>query len=87
LVLGHFHDVLEHAGLPRMRFHDLRHSCASLLLLHGVPGRMVQEILGHSSIGLTLGTSSHVLPALREQALRAQTKPASSAGSRRLYLG
>src|SRR5215472_10360797 len=63
----------DRAGLPRMRFHDLRHSCASLLLLHAVPGRMVQEILGHSSIGLTLGTCSHVLPALREQALRAQT--------------
>ena len=71
-VLAELHVVLERAGLPRIRFHDLRHSCASLLLLHGVPARMVQEILGHSSIGLTLGTYSHVLPGLREQAVRAQ---------------
>ncbi|MGI0129106.1 MAG: tyrosine-type recombinase/integrase [Thermoplasmata archaeon] len=63
-----YRDVLKSAGLPLIRYHDLRHSCASLLLLHGVPARMVQEILGHSSISLTLGTYSHVLPGLREQA-------------------
>lgn len=67
-----FHEeILASAGLPMIRFHDLRHSCASLLLLHGVPARMVQEILGHSSISLTLGTYSHVLPGLREQATAA----------------
>ena len=63
-----YRDVLKSASLPLIRYHDLRHSCASLLLLHGVPARMVQEILGHSSISLTLGTYSHVLPGLREQA-------------------
>ena len=63
-----YRDVLTAASLPLIRYHDLRHSCASLLLLHGVPARMVQEILGHSSISLTLGTHSHVLPGLREQA-------------------
>jgi integrase len=63
-----YRGVLKSAGLPLIRYHDLRHSCASLLLLHGVPARMVQEILGHSSISLTLGTYSHVLPGLREQA-------------------
>lgn len=67
-----FHqEILVGAKLPLIRFHDLRHSCASLLLLHGVPARMVQEILGHSSISLTLGTYSHVLPGLREQATAA----------------
>jgi len=72
LLLEDFHAVLRGAQLPEIRFHDLRHSCASLLLLAGVPARMVQEILGHSSITLTLGTYSHVLPELREQAVRAQ---------------
>jgi len=67
-----FRGKLTAAQLPAIRFHDLRHSCASLLLLAGVPARMVMEILGHSSIGLTLGTYSHVLPGLREQAVRAQ---------------
>ncbi|MFI5281741.1 MAG: tyrosine-type recombinase/integrase [Candidatus Dormibacterales bacterium] len=72
-IWSEFHEeILVGAGLPLIRFHDLRHSCASLLLLAGVPARMVQEILGHSSIGLTLGTYSHVLPGLREQAVRAQ---------------
>jgi len=66
-----YRDVLKSADLPLIRYHDLRHSCASLLLLHGVPARMVQEILGHSSINLTLGTYSHVLPGLREQATAA----------------
>jgi integrase len=67
-----FHGKLKSAKLPPIRFHDLRPSTASLLLLAGVPARMVQEILGHRSIGLTLGTYSHVLPGLREQAVRAQ---------------
>ena len=67
-----FRRKLAAAQLPAIRFHDLRHSTASLLLLAGVPARMVQEILGHSSISLTLGTYSHVLPGLREQAVRAQ---------------
>lgn len=71
-VWSHFQRKLAAAKLPAIRFHDLRHSTASLLLLAGVPARMVQEILGHSSISLTLGTYSHVLPGLREQAVAAQ---------------
>ena len=55
------------AGLPPMRFHDLRHSAASLLLAQKVPARMVQELLGHSNITLTLGTYSHILPELAEE--------------------
>jgi integrase len=51
----------------------LRHSCASLLLINHVPAKMVQEILGHSSITLTLDTYSHVMRELREQAVAAQT--------------
>jgi site-specific recombinase XerD len=60
--------ILEHAGLPRMRFHDLRHAAASLLLAQGVSPRVVMEILGHSQISLTLNTYSHVIPALQSAA-------------------
>ncbi len=59
-----FKRLLTSAGLPDMRFHDLRHSAASLLLAQGVSAKMVQELLGHSNISLTLGTYSHVIPQL-----------------------
>jgi integrase len=51
-----------------MRFHDLRHSCATLLLVQGVSPRVVMEILGHSQINVTMNTYSHVLPALQRDA-------------------
>jgi integrase len=51
-----------------MRFHDLRHSCASLLLAQGVHPRVVMETLGHSQIALTLNTYSHVIPTLQREA-------------------
>jgi len=51
-----------------MRFHDLRHSSASLLLAQGIPARVVMERLGHSNISLTLGTYSQVIPALHQEA-------------------
>lgn len=59
---------LARAGLPPKRFHDLRHTCASLLLAQGVHARVVMEILGHSQIGITMNTYSHVLPALQKEA-------------------
>src|SRR5205807_2241559 len=61
-VTTSFQRLLARAGLPRKRFYDLRHSCATLLLVQGVPARVVMEILGHSQIGLTLNTYTHVLP-------------------------
>ena len=63
-VTRRFQAVLRQAGLPRQRFHDLRHACASLLLAQGVAPRVVMETLGHSQISLTLNTYSHVIPAL-----------------------
>jgi integrase len=63
-----FHALLAAAGLPRVRFHDLRHSCASFLLAQGVSARAVMDVLGHSQISLTLDTYSHVLPGVREDA-------------------
>ena len=55
-----FPKFLEDHGLRRMRFHDLRHSCASLLLANGVPLKHIQEWLGHSDIGTTANIYSHL---------------------------
>ena len=55
-----FQKFLEDHGLRRMRFHDLRHSCASLLLANGVPLKHIQEWLGHSDIGTTANIYSHL---------------------------
>jgi integrase len=63
-----FQQLLARAGLRRQRFHDLRHSCASLLLAQGVHPRVVMETLGHSQIALTMNTYSHVLPPLQREA-------------------
>ena len=60
--------VLRRAGLPQLRFHDLRHSHATLLLKEGVNPRVVQERLGHSTVSLTLQVYSHVLPDLQAEA-------------------
>lgn len=67
-VLHSFQAQLAAAGLPRMRLHDLRHGCATLLLAKKVPARVVMEILGHSQISLTMDTYSHVVPALLSDA-------------------
>jgi len=67
-VTRRFQAALERAGLPRLRFHDLRHTAASLMLAQGVPARVVMETLGHSQISLTLNTYSHVVPALQREA-------------------
>lgn len=66
-----FKPLLERAGLPRVRFHDLRHTAATLLLMQGVHPKYVQELLGHATIAITLDTYSHVLPSMGDQAARA----------------
>jgi len=63
-----FQRYLKGIGLPKRRFHDLRHSCATLLLVQGVPARVVMETLGHSQISLTLNTYSHVPSELQREA-------------------
>jgi len=67
-LLKHFKEYLKKANLPDIRFHDLRHTAASLMLLQGVHPKVVQERLGHSEIGITLNIYSHVLPAMQEVA-------------------
>jgi integrase len=60
--------LLRRAGLSDVRFHDLRHTCATILLTKGVHPKIVSEMLGHSSIAITLDTYSHVIPGLGEAA-------------------
>jgi integrase len=65
----HFKSLLERAGLSKsFRFHDLRHTCATLLLGQGVNPKFVQELLGHADISLTLNVYSHVLPDMGDAA-------------------
>lgn len=59
--------ALKAAGLPRIRTHDLRHTAATYLLSQGVHPKVVQELLGHSTVTLTLNTYSHVLPSLHKE--------------------
>jgi integrase len=65
-----FCPLLERAGLPRIRFHDLRHSAATLLGL-GIHPRIVSELLGHSQVGITLDLYSHVTVTMQQEAVRA----------------
>ncbi len=67
-VTREFHALLADAGLPRIRFHDLRHTAATLLLAQGVSPRTIMETLGHSQISLTMDTYTHVLPSLQREA-------------------
>ena len=66
-VTHRFQKALRMAGLPHLRFHDLRHTCATLLLAQGVHPRLVMEILGHSQISVTMNTYSHVIPAMQRE--------------------
>jgi integrase len=63
-----FKALLKCAGLPAVRFHDLRHTCATLLLRQGVNPKYVQELLGHADISLTLNVYSHILPDMGDAA-------------------
>lgn len=67
-VLRWFDAVLKRADLRYIRFHDLRHSAATFLLVQGVPMRVVMEILGHSQMSTTSDRYSHVVPELQREA-------------------
>ncbi len=70
-VLRRFHRALEQAGVARMRWHDLRHCCASLMLSAGVPLAIVSELLGHASIQVTKDTYGHIAMDAKHEAARA----------------
>ena len=72
LTARSFKPLLAKADLPRsVRLHDLRHTCATLLLGKGVHPKIVQELLGHATIAITLDTYSHVLPNMQSEAVKA----------------
>ena len=68
-MLDQLKALLKKAELPDIRFHDLRHSAATLLLSVGVHPKVVQEILGHSQISITMDVYSHVLPGMQQDAM------------------
>jgi integrase len=65
-----FNRIIKQADLPKIRFHDLRHTHATLLLAQGVNVKVISERLGHSNIKVTLDTYSHVLPTMQEEVAR-----------------
>jgi integrase len=62
-----FRLLLERAGLPRIRFHDLRHTCASLLLDRNTNSKKVQELLGHATISVTMDIYSYAMPNMQDE--------------------
>lgn len=74
ITQGDVRRVLARAGLPHVRFHDLRHNHATLLLQQGEHPKIVSERLGHSGVGITMDTYSHVLPGMQEQAARLEAR-------------
>ena len=69
LVKRYFKPLMSQTQLPRVRFHDLRHTFATLLLSRGTHPKVVQEMLGHADISQTMDTYSHVLPDMQEEAV------------------
>lgn len=70
LTERHFKPLLARLDLPTLRFHDLRHTAATLLLEQGVHVKVVSEMLGHASVNITLDRYSHVIPTIQEEAAR-----------------
>lgn len=62
-----FAALIEHAGVPKLRFHDLRHTCATLLLAAGTHPKLVADLLGHSGTLVTMGRYSHVTESMSRQ--------------------
>lgn len=69
-VLTHkFQKIAKRAGLQGVRFHDLRHTFASLMLLRGVPAKVISEALGHASVGFTMDVYSHIMAGMQSEAM------------------
>ena len=76
---GMLHRVLKRAGLPKVRFHDLRHTFATLALQNGVDIKTVSGMLGHFSAGFTLDTYAHVTTAAQKEAAKAMERVLTAA--------
>lgn len=68
-IVNRFKTLLKKGGLPPIRFHDLRYSAASILLSLSVHPKVVQELLGHNQISMTMDIYSHVLPGMQRDAM------------------
>jgi len=68
-VSRRFRKILAKAGLPDMRYHDLRHGTASLMAALGVPPRVAMELLGHANISTTMEVYAHVAPEFQREAV------------------
>ena len=64
-----FSRIARGAGLDRVRFHDLRHTFASLMLLRGAKPKVISEALGHASVAFTMDTYSHIISGMQEDAM------------------
>ena len=84
-VTRYFKDIADSIGLNGLRFHDLRHTHATLMLRQGIHPKIVSERLGHSSVAITLDTYSHVLPGLQEAAARRFDQGLQTAGVEALF--
>jgi integrase len=69
-ILRHFQNTLEKLEMPKIPFHNLRHSCASYHLALNTNPKIVSALLGHSSVTITLNTYSHLLPGVSEDAVK-----------------
>jgi integrase len=74
VVKRNFDPLLVRAGLPRIRFHDLRHTAATLMLSQGVHPKVAADLLGHATVGITLDLYSHSTEAMHQEAARAIEK-------------
>jgi integrase len=74
VIARSFKPILLHAGLPDIRLHDLRHTCATLMLCEGVHIELVQELLEHATVSISLGTYSHLGPGMGDEAAGAMQR-------------
>lgn len=82
LLTHEFYPLLARAGLPQIRFHDLRHTAATLLLARHIPTKVIAELLGHSSPALTESVYAHVTQDMQEAAVQAMEEAIDSTGDR-----
>ncbi len=80
LIRRHFVPLLRRAGLPTLRFHDLRHTAATLLLGGGVHPKIAAEMLGHTTVAITLNRYSHVTETMQREAAQVMGAIISPAG-------
>lgn len=66
-LLRTFYNLIKKADVPKIRFHDLRHTVATLMLQGEINPKVVKEILGHSDVRITLDIYSHALPSVHKE--------------------